>query len=67
MYINFWYPICTSEELNNDKPVRAELLGVRLVAFRDSAGEAHVLSDVCVHRGGSLSKGQVDGDCVQCP
>jgi phenylpropionate dioxygenase-like ring-hydroxylating dioxygenase large terminal subunit len=67
MYINFWYPICTSEELNNDKPIRAELLGVRLAAFRDSAGEAHVLSDVCVHRGGSLSKGKVDGDCVQCP
>ena len=67
MYINFWYPICTSEELNNDKPTRAELLGVRFVAFRDTAGEAHVLSDVCVHRGGSLSKGKIDGDCVQCP
>ena len=67
MYINFWYPICTSEDINEDKPVRADLLGARLVAFRDSSGTAHVLSDVCVHRGGSLARGKVVDDCVQCP
>ncbi|MDJ0929145.1 MAG: aromatic ring-hydroxylating dioxygenase subunit alpha [Gammaproteobacteria bacterium] len=67
MYINFWYPICTSEELVQDEARRAELLGVRLVAFRDNDGAAHVLSDTCIHRGGSLSKGKVIGDCVQCP
>jgi len=67
MYINFWYPICTSEELDEGKPVRAETIGVRLVAFRDTAGAAHVLSDTCVHRGGSLSEGQVVGDRVKCP
>lgn len=67
MYINFWYPICTSEELVQDEPRRAELLGVRLVVFRDNDGTAHVLSDTCIHRGGSLSKGKVMGDRVQCP
>ena len=67
MYINFWYPICTSEEINADKPVQAELLGVRLVAFRDAEGAAHVLSDVCIHRGGALSKGKIVNGCVQCP
>lgn len=67
MYINFWYPICTSAELTPDSPLRAELLGARLVAFRDEAGDAHVLSDTCIHRGGSLSKGKVAGNCVVCP
>ncbi len=67
MYINFWYPICTSEDINDAGPIRVELLGVRLVTFRDAHGKAHVLSDICVHRGGSLSKGKVDGDSVQCP
>jgi phenylpropionate dioxygenase-like ring-hydroxylating dioxygenase large terminal subunit len=67
MYINFWYPICTSEDLNEGKPARAETLGVRLVAFRDSKGVAHVLSDTCVHRGGALSEGKVIDDAVQCP
>ena len=67
MYINFWYPICTSEELTTEAPVRAELLGVRLVAFRDSENEPHVLSDTCIHRGASLSKGKIVDDCIQCP
>lgn len=67
MYINFWYPICTSAELVRDEPRRVELLGVRLVAYRDEAENAHVLSDTCIHRGGSLSKGKVVGDCLQCP
>ena len=62
MYINFWYPICKSEELNDDKPVEAQVLGLPFVAFRDSAGKPHVLSDTCVHRGGSLSKGWVKDD-----
>ncbi len=67
MYINFWYPICTTDELNAENPRLVELLGVRLVAFRDASGNAHVLSDTCIHRGGSLSKGKVNGDCVRCP
>lgn len=67
MYINFWYPICTTEELKEENPRRAELLGIRLVAFRDESGAAHVLADTCIHRGGSLSKGKVIGDNVQCP
>jgi phenylpropionate dioxygenase-like ring-hydroxylating dioxygenase large terminal subunit len=66
MYINFWYPVCTTEELS-DKPLQLELLGLSFVAFRDSNGLAHVLSDTCSHRGGSLGKGWVEDDCVVCP
>ncbi|MHC8386501.1 Rieske 2Fe-2S domain-containing protein [Pseudomonas sp. MDT2-39-1] len=29
--------------------------------------EAHLLSDICVHRGGSLSAGNQVGDSVNCP
>ncbi len=67
MYINFWYPICTTAELEEESPRRVEMLGVRLVVFRSAAGDAHVLADTCIHRGGSLSRGKVIGDCVQCP
>ena len=67
MYINFWYPICTTEELGTEKPLRAELLGIRLVAFRDSKSQAHVMSDTCIHRGASLSKGTIVDDMVTCP
>ena len=54
MYINFWYPMIRSEDLGPDKPERAKVLGLNFAVFRDSKGEAHVLSDTCVHRGGSL-------------
>jgi len=67
VYVNFWYPICTSEELRADELVEAQVLGMPFVAFRDTAGAAHVLSNTCVHRGGSLSKGWVKEDCVVCP
>ena len=63
MYINFWYPICLGDELQAEKPQRAQVFGMRFVAFRDTQGAAHVLSDTCVHRGGSLSKGKVVAVC----
>ena len=67
MYINFWYPIARAEEISAEKPVRVELLGMTVVAFRDEAGAAHVLADTCVHRGGSLSDGVIKNGRVACP
>jgi len=67
MYINFWYPVCLADELTNEAPMRVQILGLRFAAFRDTAGLPHVLADTCVHRGGSLSRGKVAGDCVACP
>ncbi len=66
MFINFWYPAAQSDEIT-DKPVKRSMLGQDVVLFRDSAGKAQCLSDVCVHRGASLSTGKVKGDCVECP
>ena len=67
MYINFWYPICTSEELKATEPLSVQILGLPFVAFRDTEGVPHVLANTCVHRGGSLSKGWVKDGCVVCP
>jgi len=67
MYINFWYPICTSAELTPAAPLRAQVLGLPFVAFRDAEGRASVLSDTCVHRGGALGAGKVVNGRVACP
>lgn len=67
MFINFWYPIGTSEEIAADVPFRTEIFSLKFVAFRDQNGHAHVLSDTCAHRGGSLGKGWMKEDCVVCP
>ena len=67
MYINFWYPIALSQEITNDEPLEVDIMSLKFVAFRDTAGKAHVLSNTCIHRGGSLAGGKVKGDCVACP
>ena len=45
-----------------------EILGEKLVLFRDKQGKVQCLSDVCPHRGAPLHKGWVDTvdghDCV---
>lgn len=66
MFINFWYPMATSEELK-DRPVLVKALGQPFALFRDSQGQAHCLANTCTHRGGSLAGGKVVGDHVQCP
>ena len=30
-------------------------------------GRVHALGDTCAHRGGTLSEGEIVGDCVECP
>ena len=67
MYINFWYPVCLSDEIN-EGPKKATILGLDFVAFRDHEGTAHCLSNVCVHRGGSLAHGICHDDgTIACP
>lgn len=66
VFINFWYVAATSEQLS-DKPLKVRMLGQSFVVFRDSAGKAHCLSNVCTHRGGSLAGGRVSGNHIACP
>lgn len=66
MFINFWYPALKSEDLK-EEPAHVRMLGQDFVLFRDSNGKAHCLSNVCVHRGGSLAHGKRKGDCIECP
>ncbi|MEZ5565263.1 MAG: aromatic ring-hydroxylating dioxygenase subunit alpha [Gammaproteobacteria bacterium] len=66
MFINFWYPVVLSSDLK-DQPRRATILSLDFAVFRDSQGKANVVSNVCPHRGGSLSGGKIMGDHLQCP
>lgn len=61
-----WHPVACADTLG-DQPLRVTLLGEPLVLWRDSAGEPHALSDLCIHRGTALSLGRVVGDQLMCP
>jgi phenylpropionate dioxygenase-like ring-hydroxylating dioxygenase large terminal subunit len=67
MLKNFWYAVEHSGELQAGKPLNLEVLGQRLVLYRDSKGAPVAMSDLCVHRGGALSGGWLKGDCIVCP
>lgn len=51
-----WIPACLSEELPapDCDPIRIQLLGEGLVAFRDSDGRVGVMDEHCPHRNASL-------------
>jgi len=69
MLVNLWYVAEWSKNVK-DKPVKTKMLGQNFVLFRDSNGVAKCLSDVCLHRGGSLGNGFIGTnkkDCVACP
>ncbi|MCD4527816.1 MULTISPECIES: Rieske 2Fe-2S domain-containing protein [Pseudomonas] len=66
MLANLWYVFLPSSQLT-DELAAVRLLGQPFVAFRDDNGKADLLSDVCAHRGGSLSAGIKVGESVQCP
>ncbi len=67
MYINFWYPIAKSKEITTYQPFKTKVLMMNLVAFRDTDGKPVVLSDTCIHRGGSLGDGKIKKGQVECP
>ncbi|WP_164478302.1 Rieske 2Fe-2S domain-containing protein [Mycolicibacterium stellerae] len=60
-----WYPVARAVDLH--RPQKATLLGRRLVAFSTADGQPRVLPDRCQHRGGTLHRGAVVDDAIECP
>ena len=50
----YWYPMIEARRIKA-KPVFWVMLGQELALFRDKDGEVAAVSDVCPHRGASLS------------
>ena len=65
----YWIPAMLAEELpeNDCPPVRAKLLGERLIAFRDSEGRLGLIDEFCAHRGVSLWFGRNEQGGIRCP
>lgn len=62
----YWHAVAYAKDLLDDQPLAATLLGRSLALVR-TGGEVHAFSDICRHRGASLSLGSVQGDCLVCP
>jgi phenylpropionate dioxygenase-like ring-hydroxylating dioxygenase large terminal subunit len=64
----YWMPALMSSELPEADcpPTRIGLLGEKLVAFRDSNGEAGLVAENCPHRGASLFFGRNEEEGLRC-
>jgi phthalate 4,5-dioxygenase oxygenase subunit len=64
----FWQPIALVEQLaeSDSPPVRVDIMGQELVAFRDSTGEVGVLDARCPHRGAHLFFGRNEECGLRC-
>ena len=63
----YWLPALLSRELKADgDPLRLMLLGEKLVAFRDSAGNVGILDHECPHRCASLFYGRNEEGGLRC-
>jgi phthalate 4,5-dioxygenase oxygenase subunit len=62
-----WVPALLSEQIAPDgAPVRVQLFGEKLVAFRDSDGKLGLLGEACPHRKASLAFGRNEECGLRC-
>jgi phthalate 4,5-dioxygenase oxygenase subunit len=64
----YWIPACKSEEIREPggAPARVELLGEKLVAFRDPGGKPGLMGEFCPHRRASLFYGRNEEGGLRC-
>jgi phenylpropionate dioxygenase-like ring-hydroxylating dioxygenase large terminal subunit len=64
----FWQPVALSEELPepDGPPIRVQVMGERLVAFRDTDGRVGLVDPRCPHRGADLFYGRNEGCGLRC-
>ena len=64
----FWMPACLLDEIPSpgEGPVRVNLVGERLVAWRNAEGRVGLMSEACPHRGVSLMLARDEGNGLRC-
>jgi nitrite reductase/ring-hydroxylating ferredoxin subunit/uncharacterized membrane protein len=65
-YPQEWTAVSTGAALGEGEMRAVDVEGVPILLAR-RGGEVFALSNTCVHRGGSLADGELQGDCVKCP
>jgi nitrite reductase/ring-hydroxylating ferredoxin subunit/uncharacterized membrane protein len=61
-----WTQVAAFEEVREGATKQVQVDGVAILLSRHH-GELHAMADRCTHRGGPLSEGVIEDDCVVCP
>ena len=69
LFRRYWLPALLAAELPEPDcpPVRVQLLGEKLIGFRDSLGRLGLIDEFCAHRGVSLWFGRNEECGLRCP
>ena len=69
LFRQYWIPALLAAELpeNDCAPVRVELLGEKMIAFRDTDGRYGLIEEFCAHRRVSLWFGRNEDCGLRCP
>lgn len=69
MIKNQWYIVLSSKEVKKGELIGVTRFGEKLAFWRDEEGKVHCISDICCHRGASISHGRIlsNGERVMCP
>jgi nitrite reductase/ring-hydroxylating ferredoxin subunit len=64
----YWLPIALSCEIAeaDGTPLRVEVLGEKLLAFRDTQGRVGLIEPACAHRGADLFYGRNEESGIRC-
>jgi phthalate 4,5-dioxygenase oxygenase subunit len=64
----YWVPVMLASEIAEpDGPqVRVQIMGEKLLAFRDTSGHVGLIDEFCTHRGASLYFGRNEENGIRC-
>jgi phenylpropionate dioxygenase-like ring-hydroxylating dioxygenase large terminal subunit len=64
----YWVPVLLSREIEepDGAQVRVQILGEKLLAFRDTGGQVGLIDEFCSHRGASLYFGRNEENGIRC-
>ncbi|MCY3568608.1 MAG: Rieske 2Fe-2S domain-containing protein [Chloroflexi bacterium] len=67
-YPTGWYRLASTDSLRRGELRYLECLGKQFVLWREQqSGEIRLMDAFCPHLGANLGRGQVRGDCIECP
>jgi len=66
-YPRGWFVVAFSDELKIGDVQTLNYFGEKLALYRGEDGVARIVDAYCPHLGGSLARGHVKGDSIECP